>query len=314
MPPLWKPESWASRLAELEARTGDLKEAPLRRDVRSLGTLLGDVLREQAGDPLTPRWKSCGRARSGGARRRRAAMAMRPNADGAMASARPADSRPVERLSCEPRLRLYFELINLAETNHRKRRRLSSQVSGEARAQRGTLRGTLCAMRRVGIQAEEALGWLRQVLDRAGIHRAPYGGGAALGDVQAAADRGPAGAARSHPDARGRAGTVAAELMLPRSPRSGRRTRCGAAGRRSTTRSTWGSTTTTLRSSRRCPALYREIADALPASYGLEIEAADLPLVLQFGSWIGGDRDGNPFVTPEVTREAIQLARGHLLA
>ena len=52
MPPLWKPESWSERLAELEARTGDLKEAPLRRDVRSLGMLLGEVLREQAGDEL----------------------------------------------------------------------------------------------------------------------------------------------------------------------------------------------------------------------------------------------------------------------
>src|SRR5271156_2524055 len=49
---LWKPENWSVRLAELEARTGDIKEAPLRRDVRSLGMLLGQVLREQAGEPL----------------------------------------------------------------------------------------------------------------------------------------------------------------------------------------------------------------------------------------------------------------------
>src|SRR5271166_6023670 len=49
---LWNPETWSQRLAELEAQSGDLKEAPLRRDVRSLGMLLGEVLREQAGDEL----------------------------------------------------------------------------------------------------------------------------------------------------------------------------------------------------------------------------------------------------------------------
>src|SRR5208282_6266172 len=49
---LWNPESWSQRLAELEAQSGELKEAPLRRDVRSLGTLLGAVLREQAGGEL----------------------------------------------------------------------------------------------------------------------------------------------------------------------------------------------------------------------------------------------------------------------
>ena len=57
MPLLWKPESWSQRLAELEARSGDLKEVPLRRDVRSLGMLLGDVLREQH-DSLTAEWET----------------------------------------------------------------------------------------------------------------------------------------------------------------------------------------------------------------------------------------------------------------
>ena len=67
----------------------------------------------------------------------------------------------------------YFELINLAETNHRKRRRLSSQVTGDTLSQRGTLRGTLSAMKRRHLcrcRARMAAAHFY----RPGFHRAPH--------------------------------------------------------------------------------------------------------------------------------------------
>ena len=46
----WKSDDQAARLAELTSREPELREVPLRRDVRSLGRLLGTVIREQAGE------------------------------------------------------------------------------------------------------------------------------------------------------------------------------------------------------------------------------------------------------------------------
>ena len=57
----------------------------------------------------------------------------------------------------------YFELINLAETNHRKRRRLAGSLRRNADPQRGSLQGTLRRMRKAGYTADEAVALLHRI-------------------------------------------------------------------------------------------------------------------------------------------------------
>jgi len=59
------------------------------------------------------------------------------------------------------------------------------------------------------------------------------------------------------------------------------------------------------------PLIYRNLERALHNAYGNDIEA---PNVLTFGSWIGGDRDGNPYVTERETRYALRMQAREVLS
>jgi len=59
------------------------------------------------------------------------------------------------------------------------------------------------------------------------------------------------------------------------------------------------------------PKIDRELGTAL-AEYYPDYQWR-LPPVIRFGSWMGGDRDGNPFVTPEVTVATVRMMRAGML-
>jgi phosphoenolpyruvate carboxylase len=314
MPSLWTPSDWPARLAELEARTGEEKQAPLRRDIRSLGILLGQVLREQAGDALFDTVESL-RRNAISLREAEAednAAAARQHLDEAQALTHKAGADAAFAYRLARAFASYFELINLAETNHRKRRRRSSLLDANATPQRGSLRGTLRRMRAAGFDRDAALRQLAQVCITPVFTAHPT-------EV----------ARRSVMFKRRRISDLLEKLDgIPLPP-----TELDALENALLAEITALWQTDDVRSARptvrdevrmaldyydasifeTIPVLYNEIAAAFDAEYPSTNPTAQLPLVVSFGSWIGGDRDGNPFVTAETTADSLAMSRQLLL-
>jgi phosphoenolpyruvate carboxylase len=324
MPSLWLPSSWSQRLAELTSPSSELKVAPLRRDVRSLGMLLGAVLREQAAPGIYEAVEAL----------RQAAIARRDDEDGA-ALEEPRDLAPVlarvhEQAEDPTRayqlaraFSLYFELINLAETNHRKRRRLAHQLeeSGEPGAwkpvQRGALRGTLRALRAAGVSLPQALLLLGHICvtpvftahPTEVARRSVMFKRRRISDLLEQLDRIPI----PPTELESLEATLMAEITALWQTDDVRSSRPTV---RDEIRMALDYFESSLFDT--LPVLYAEVHQALAAEF-YEPDAgipapADLPLLVTFGSWIGGDRDGNPFVTSETTIEALAMSRDLLYA
>jgi phosphoenolpyruvate carboxylase len=314
MPGLWNVDDQAGRLAELTSHDPDLKEAPLRRDVRSLGRLLGEVLKEQAGDNL---FSAVEELRLLLIEHRELHAQPGHDIENVQHLIERAE-RIVSRLDvAEAHLMakafaIYFELTNLAETNHRKRRRRAAQTSPELLAQPGSFLGTLRRMRDAGIPQLQALAWLAKIEVTLVFtaHPTEVARRTVLFKRQRIAaeleqfDRLPLTERESEQHEQAIIAEITAlwetDEVRRRQPRVRDEIRMGLDYYPSVLFET-------------LPALYDELADDFREAYGEEIPANALPRVLRFGSWIGGDRDGNPLVTPECTRDALQIARETIL-
>ncbi|WP_263382496.1 phosphoenolpyruvate carboxylase [Granulicella arctica] len=317
MPSLWTPTAWTERLAELEARSPELKEAPLRRDVRSLGMLLGEVLREQAGEPLYDAVEALRRIAI--ARREADAAndtaAARSHLQQALFSVHAHAEDATQAYQLARAFSFYFELINLAETNHRKRRRLAGSLDQQAKnVQRGSLRGALRQLKLAGIDAPEARALLGKVCispvftahPTEVARRSVMFKRRRISDLLEQLDRIPVPATDLEALERDLTAEITA-LWQTDDVRSERPTV------RDEIRMALDYYESSLFDT--LPVLYAEVALALAAEYPEAGKPclADLPQLVSFGSWIGGDRDGNPFVTPEATREALAMAHALLL-
>ena len=309
----WRVDDQAARLAELTSMDDGLKSLPLRRDVRSLGMLLGVVIREQAGEEAFVAEEEL----------RNLAIAHRALYDDLCEAClhdpgelelQEKARRIIANMDLADAFRIvkafstFFELTNLAETNHRKRRRRAMRLDPGFRDKPGSIQATILRMRDAGIGFDEALRWLGRIevipvftahptevarrvvlFKRRRIARelerldhlplteseAVEGQAAILAEITALWQT---------DEVRRLKSTVSDEIRM---------------GLDHYERALFEGVT----------GMYADINEAFLAAYGREPLETELPTVVRFGSWIGGDRDGNPFVTAASTGEALRMAR-----
>jgi phosphoenolpyruvate carboxylase len=278
------------------AEDDDDKDLPLREDIRFLGRILGDTLRQQKG---TAAFDTVERIRQSSIRFRR-------DEDGA---ARDELERTLNALPRDEAIHLirafgfFSHLANIAEDQHHNRRTRAHAFTPSA-PREGTMAHALSSAREAGVSPE-------------GL-RAFFAGAMVVPVLTA------------HPTEVRRKSMIDREMEIAAllaerdlHPLTAAEAAANETGLRRAILTLWQ--TNLLRGSRlrvvdevnnglayydytflaELPHLYADLEAELEAQ-GVKVNGS-LPSFLRMGSWIGGDRDGNPFVDASVLREALRL-------
>ena len=274
---------------------------PLRDDIHTLGKIVGSVLREQGGDELYELAEGDRKA----AIRRRAATAGAATA-GATGElrARVEGRRPQLARDLLRAFAAYFQLANVAEKVHRIRRRREYFLADSDRPQPRGMVDTLAELKAQGLSLNEVLQLLRvlriepvliahptESARRTGLRRQLH-----IADLLLE---------RSNPllapqEKLALLARIRADVTLDWQTAEHPRERLTVADEREHAVFYLAEVLYRI-----VPVFYEELAAALARVYGADAESIELPLLVRFGTWVGGDMDGAADVHAKSIRETL---------
>ena len=280
------------------------KHEPLRDDVHALGALVGEILREQGGEQLYELVELGrvaairGRAGESGARAELAACVRdRP----------PALARDLVRA-----FSAWFQAVNLAERVHRIRRRRDYFLKDSQRPQPGGVEDAVAALKAQGWTLPETLELIGSLSIEPvfSAHSAESMRRTLLRKQQRIAQR---LLERLDPsltpnELRNLWSGVRLEMTAAWQTEELPRERLSVADEREQILFYLVEVLYQV-----VPTFYEEITQALTKFYGSEAAQARVPPILHFGSWAGGDTDGNPDVHAKTIRESLARQQQALL-
>lgn len=271
------------------------KDTALREDVHALGGLVGEVLRDQGGERLFDAVEG-DRLAAIGRREGKADSA-------ALLVARTAGREAGEARDLIRAFSAWFEVVNLAERVHRVRRRREYLLQND-RPQPGGIGDCMYRLKRAGYDAQQVLELLSGVTIYPVFTAHPTESmrRTILRKHQQIADM---MIERLDPtltsfERRSLWERIRMEVTSGWQTEAHPRERLTVADEREHALFYLAEVVYRV-----VPALYEEIALWMQTVFGLPPELSRMPLILRFGSWVGGDMDGNSAVHAKAIRETL---------